>query len=145
MTLSKGEEIRLAVLLSIIDVGGSGTKRKVLDNIQDEKYLNLTPEDFKKIPIGESSEEPKWRNVLAWYRNGLKKEGYISNSKRNDWRITESGKDYFFTTANYRLKNLAMIERLANENKMTFILTRNFYEKVKALREINLKFDSGFN
>jgi hypothetical protein len=132
MSLCKGEEKKLAVLMSIIDIGGTGTKKNVLDNLQDKKYINLTKEDFKLRDIGESSVEPIWRNDLAFVRFELVKEGYVSNAKHNNWKISENGKLYFSNTAKCRLENLELIDRLAKEKKVNFILTRKFYENVES-------------
>lgn len=77
MKWNKEEDKRLAILLSIIDIGGYGTKAEVLNNIQDMGYLDITLEDLKMRPIGESSEEPIWRNDLAYIRQHLKTEGLI--------------------------------------------------------------------
>lgn len=88
MSLCKGEERDLVNLLSLMDLGGYGTKKEVLDNIQDKNYLQFTQDDLKLIPAGENSVEPKWRNDLAWDKDKLKKAGLINNSKKNDWRIT---------------------------------------------------------
>ncbi|MFZ3168719.1 MAG: winged helix-turn-helix domain-containing protein [Candidatus Methanoperedens sp.] len=90
----KEEENILALLLSIEDIGGCGTKKEVLDNIEGKKYLNFTQEDLDLIPIGESSEEPKWRNELAWIRYKLVLKECISNIKYNEWRITPKGISY---------------------------------------------------
>ena len=120
--ISKEEENRLVILVSIEDIGGYGTKKKVLDNIRDKKYLNLTPEDLKMIPIGESNNELKWRNKLAWVRRfPLVIEGYISNVKRNEWRITPKGISYLHETIAKIIKS-----KQSKFNRLTNV----FYDRI---------------
>lgn len=61
-------EKEYVVLISIIDVGGQGSKKQVLDNIDENKYINFSVEDLK---IKENRNEIKWRNDLAFIRKKL--------------------------------------------------------------------------
>ncbi|WP_413161569.1 winged helix-turn-helix domain-containing protein [Capilliphycus salinus ALCB114379] len=86
------KEKRFAVLLSIVDVGGSASKKVVLDNIESRQYINFSQEDLEKNY--NKRKEPQWWTKLAWARQDLVDEGYIDNAVIDQWRITEEGKQY---------------------------------------------------
>ena len=82
---------RLAVLVSIVDLGGNGTKKDVLDNLRDKNYIKIS-EDDKKIMGGRPEE--RWRNDFAFIRKHLVTERYIDDAEYNNWEITQQGKEY---------------------------------------------------
>ncbi len=86
-------EKEYVVLISIIDVGGQGSKKQVLDNIDENKYINFSVEDLK---IKENRNEIKWRNDLAFIRKKLQSKDYIDGSEKNNWKITNKGIYYLF-------------------------------------------------
>lgn len=126
------EENRLAILLSIIDIGDYGTKEDVLNNIQDKKYLNITPEDLKMRPIGESSEEPIWRNNLAFTRKHLVMDGFIDDSHWNEWRITQTGKAHFCSEVYDRLRELTKSNPL-KPLKLTYAFYREIKNRIRKI------------
>jgi predicted HNH restriction endonuclease len=86
------EEKRLLLLMGMISIGGGGTKPKVLDRIEKECWIKLKPHD---IEIMDSRNEIRWRNNLAFIRKHLVSDGYVSDSVRGEWRITEKGRIHF--------------------------------------------------
>ncbi|HEY0429264.1 MAG TPA: HNH endonuclease [Pyrinomonadaceae bacterium] len=84
-------EKRYLVLLSITELGGSATKKAVLDNILDKDYFDFTDNDLKKL---DSRAELTWRNDLAYIRDHLKSDGYIDGNEKNKWKITAEGTAY---------------------------------------------------
>lgn len=116
-------EKEYVVLISIVDIGGEGTKKQVLDNINEKKYINLSQEDLK---IKDNRNEVKWRNDLAFTRKQLQSKEYIDGSQKNNWKITSKGIEYL----------LILIERLINDkssisklNELSIVRASNYYEE----------------
>lgn len=91
--LTLSEERWLVLLFAIESLGGSGTKAKVLDWIDDQEIHIISDSETHIV----SSREPAWRNYLAWERNKLVERGAMANEQRNEWKITESGRAYLFS------------------------------------------------
>jgi len=90
--LSVEEEKRFVLLASVLDLGGSGTKKDILDGIQNRGYLKFNE---KQVSIMHSRNEPYWRNDIAFVRKHLVSHRYLSGAMFNDWQITEEGRSYF--------------------------------------------------
>jgi predicted HNH restriction endonuclease len=90
--MTSEKEKQLLLLLAMVDLGGGGTKRQVLDVIETQSWMTLTDDDQE---ILESRNEPKWRNSLAFERKHLVTRRYASDEVRGRWQITESGTEYF--------------------------------------------------
>jgi hypothetical protein len=90
--LTKNEERDFVTLLTIMDLGGSATKRNALDNIIRKEFLYLSEYDYEYLP---SRNEPRWENAIAYQRNSLKERGYINNKQNDKWEITDNGINYF--------------------------------------------------
>lgn len=84
-------EKEYTVLISIMDIGGEGTKGDVLNSIDRKGYLILSQEDLKEK---DNRKELKWRNDLAFTRKHLQSKGYIDGKIKDNWKITEKGKEY---------------------------------------------------
>ena len=91
--MTKSNEQKLIILLSINDLGGKGTKKEVLDNIDNKKFMNYSSNDLK---TKDNRNELVWRYTLAFVRKHLVQEGYINGAKKNLWEITNYGVDYLF-------------------------------------------------
>lgn len=86
------EERRFAVLLSIIDLGGSAKKQDVLDNLFKKEFIYIEHKSYFKI---QANGEVAWKNDLAWERKHLVDLGCIKNTTFGIWEITEKGKLMF--------------------------------------------------
>ncbi|QGU95454.1 hypothetical protein GOM49_10455 [Clostridium bovifaecis] len=115
--MSLQNEKKFAILMSIIDIGGNGTKKEVLDNINKNNYLYFTQEDLK---LKENRPEIHWRNDLAFIRKKLVVDKYIDDSEKNNWKITDKGKQYL----------IALSSKIIKDNKSNFKkLTENSIER----------------
>lgn len=85
-------EKQLALLVSILDRGGRGTKEAVLNHVESEGYLDL---DDRDCEIMLSRDEAVWRNNIAFSRHHLVLKGAMARYPRNNWAITEQGRQYF--------------------------------------------------
>ena len=106
MGITKEKEFIL--LLSILDLGGEGTKKEVLDNIEQRNFMIYEEDELQKK---HNRNEIKWRNDLAFTRKGLQSKGYIDGKVRNCWKVTTEGRMYFYKIAEeYRTTNLDCIK-----------------------------------
>lgn len=64
------------------------SKKRVLDFIEEENWINLSNDDLQ---IKNNRNEKVWRNDLAFIRKHLAIEGYFISNIKNDWSITSSG------------------------------------------------------
>ena len=71
--------------------GGKGRTREVQDEFWRCHQLRIPPEH--RVIIRDGKEE-KWRNVLDWSRNGLKKRGLLDMPQFGFWRISQAGQDW---------------------------------------------------
>lgn len=85
-------EKQVALITSILDLGGRGRKSDVLDNIERREYLRLFPDDLE---IKSNRNELVWRNDVAYTRHHLKLHGYVDGRIKNNWELTERGRKYF--------------------------------------------------
>jgi restriction system protein len=67
-------------------LGGSGTSREVIDTVV--KALKIPD---KELNVTLKNGSSKVENSIAWGRMYLVKAGYIDNSKRGVWSLTEKG------------------------------------------------------
>ncbi len=88
--MTREKEIRFLLLLSSAEIEGIPTKKKVLDQIYNEGWVDLTEED-EELMLNRN--EKMWKNSFAFVRKHLVMEGYFSNS-RNEWGITQNGRGY---------------------------------------------------
>jgi hypothetical protein len=58
---------------------------------KDKEYLHFSQEDLK---LKHNRNEIHWRNDLDFCRKKLVEDNYIDGSIKNNWRITEEGKQY---------------------------------------------------
>jgi predicted HNH restriction endonuclease len=93
MTITDEDEKRAALIMSLIDLNGSASKKKVLDNIYENKYIDFSPDDLKLM---KNRKEDKWRNDLAFVRKHLVLDKYMDGNQFDVWKLTESGREYFY-------------------------------------------------
>jgi len=83
----------LPILEVLIEMGGKGRMRNVLDRVFDKIEDQLKPKDFEKLPSGTAI---RWKNRAAWERQRLKSEGYLEKgSPRGIWEITDKGRGLY--------------------------------------------------
>ncbi|MDZ4779604.1 MAG: winged helix-turn-helix domain-containing protein [Planctomycetia bacterium] len=91
MQLRKEDEHRLALLAALLHIGGSGTKKEVLDAVADLELMKLTN---RQKELKHNRPEVVWRNELAYTKHHLSLEGCCAKGTRNLWAITDSGREY---------------------------------------------------
>lgn len=80
------------ILESLVELGGGGKVKEVLEIVYDKMKNRLTPADLETVPSGR---EKRWSNHIKWERFALKREGYLkSDSPRGVWEISEKGRKY---------------------------------------------------
>ena len=87
------DEYGLPILESLIEMGGSGRMKNVLNRVLGKMKNKLKPKDYDKLSSGT---EIRWKNAAAWERNKLKVEGHLKkDSPRGIWEITEEGRKFY--------------------------------------------------
>ena len=87
------------------------TRSDFLERLTDG--FSLTDDDLlEMLPSGL---EPRMKNRTDWAMTYLKKAGLINNPKRNQWEITQSGRDYL--TAHQGTIKLGELKKLWPESK----------------------------
>ena len=83
----------LPILEALIEMGGSGRMRDVLDRVFIKIKNQLKPKDIEKLPSGTAI---RWKNKAQWERQRLKSEGYLKkDSPHGIWEITDEGKKLY--------------------------------------------------
>jgi hypothetical protein len=88
--LSLEEEKQLVVLLAVSELGGAAPKRRVLDHIDANGWLELDDRDRE---IMRSRNEARWRNDVAFTRHHLVLADHLSGFERDRWAITPRGRE----------------------------------------------------
>lgn len=92
------DEKRLVLLAAIIRLGGSGSKKQVLDEVEHADLMKFSPHDLQ---FRRTRRELNWRNDLAYIKDHLTNEGHLSSAQWNTWAITEKGKVHFASLASH--------------------------------------------
>ena len=89
MTLPTVPETYPAILRVLDRLGGESTLREVLPLVTDE-FPEMTPED---AALTREQGGSLWKNRVEWGRMHLVRVGYIDNSQRGVWALTEAGRE----------------------------------------------------
>src|SRR5664279_1069320 len=77
------------ILLSVSELGGSGSISEINDAvIKRQRYS-----DAQQAVLHNDGPQTKIDYRLAWARSGLKLAGFLINSSRGIWSLTEAGDD----------------------------------------------------
>ena len=87
-------EKRFLLLFSSFLQKNLATKSAVLDFIEEQDWIVLSEEDLKNR---KNRNELIWRNDLAYVRKHLAMEGLFVSNERNNWSITDAGKEYLLS------------------------------------------------
>jgi len=83
---------RLPLLKSLVEMGGRGRTRLVLDRVGEMMASKLN--DFDRAFLA-NGREIRWRNAVCWERNECVKEGLLKRgSPKGIWEISERGRQY---------------------------------------------------
>jgi hypothetical protein len=94
--LNKGKRtpddgFRLPLLLSLIELGGSGFLQEVTDLVGEKMRGKLNEYDLQPLPSDPNLR--RWRNTVAWLRFTMVEEGLLRNdSPRGTWEISDAGR-----------------------------------------------------
>ena len=89
MPLPTVTETYPAILRVLHRLGGASTLREVLPLVTDE-FPDITPED---VALTRKKGDSLWKNRVEWGRMHLVRVGYIDNSRRGVWALTDAGRE----------------------------------------------------
>lgn len=130
--MNKEQQNRFLLLFAIKQLNNNSSKNEVLNYLLENDLIQLNENDFQIL--GTRNEE-KWRNELAFVRSHLVKEGFLSNSNRDRWEITQLGDTYFeklfhqFSTTQSTLRiNKEVFDNFKSENRNVINDQREIYK-----------------
>lgn len=83
----------IPLLETLIEMGGSGKAKDVVDKIGEKMKHKLTDSDRERL---KTRAVLRWRNTAEWARNTLKEKGLLKgDSPRGIWEISEKGRKYY--------------------------------------------------
>lgn len=88
MSIPLYKNLSTTVLQALKNLGGSASIKNIESTSAD--LLNLTEEERTVIHKGNQT---KLHSRLTWARYSLKIKGYIENIDKNNYTLTEKGKD----------------------------------------------------
>jgi len=116
--MNQQEQKWLVILHSLIESDGGGKRHQVLHHIQENSYWYKNDDNDTNR---KSRNEKAWRNDFSYERQHLVDRGYMQKGIRGIWKITESGRIYFYT----------LIEKSKNlEPGEDVLYTAFFYQKL---------------
>ena len=87
------EAFHTPILKALIDLGGTGRVKEVLDRVEELMSDQLNKYDYETLPSNPN--ELRWRNNAQWARWRLVQNGYLaSDSPRGVWEITDAGRQF---------------------------------------------------
>lgn len=82
-----------AILESLVEMGGSGKTKEVLDRVGEKMKGTLKPLDYDVLPSDGKS--IRWRNSAQWARNTMVNEdGRMKKTKNGIWEISDRGRKW---------------------------------------------------
>ncbi|MFN4319845.1 MAG: winged helix-turn-helix domain-containing protein [Aquificaceae bacterium] len=89
---TKEKEYIIPILESLVELGGSGSRKEVLQKVEEKMKGRFTAADCEKFP---SNSEEAWRVYASRCRERLVEKGLLSKSSpKGIWEITEKGRNY---------------------------------------------------
>ena len=89
MPLPTVPETYPAILRVLLRLGGAGRLREVLPLVTEE-FPEIAPED---VALTRKQGGSLWKNRVEWGRMHLVRVGYIDNSQRGVWALTDAGRE----------------------------------------------------
>ncbi|MGV8058286.1 MAG: HNH endonuclease [Smithellaceae bacterium] len=99
--MTSEDEKQLILLSAVLRLGGQGSKKQVLDEVERANLIKLSPSELEFM---KSRREITWRNDLAYVRKHLVAHGYFLDGTWDKWSITDKGKKHFQYLASKALK-----------------------------------------
>lgn len=88
--MTQAEQMKLVLLYAMDELGGGGTRRQVLQHINDSRYWYKN--DANDTAGTTRPSESKWRNNFSYERQHLVTDGCMKSGGGGNWSITEKGK-----------------------------------------------------
>ncbi len=90
------ESFYVPILKTLVDLGGDGKVREVVNEVGNRLRNILKDVDYKPLPS--KPDQLRWENAVRWARNEMVNSGLLkSKSPRGIWEISEKGRKYLNT------------------------------------------------
>ena len=91
MSLPNYESIEEPLLVLLYRRGGRNYEMRTADTYKPlAKYFKLTFSDMEQT-VSPTDPNPRWNNMVRWAREQLRKRGYLGDSPRGVWRLSDDG------------------------------------------------------
>lgn len=81
------------ILLALVEMGGSGKTRHVLDRVGEKMKHILKPIDYEVLPS--DGKTIRWRNSAQWARDKMSnKDGRMTERNDGIWEISDKGRKW---------------------------------------------------
>lgn len=129
------DQLMQPLLNALINLGGSGSVSEIY-----EKVVELEKFDDKTLSIlqnPEKSSQTKIEYRLAWARTYLKKAGYLENSSRGVWSLTEKARQEKKINKDKIVAYVRSLNEVntQNKNKLIIAKTDELPEEISIWRE----------
>lgn len=129
------DQLMQPLLNALISLGGSGSVSEIY-----EKVVELEKFDDKTLSIlqnPEKSSQTKIEYRLAWARTYLKKAGYLENSSRGVWSLTEKARQEKKINKDQIVAYVRSLNEVntQNKNKLTIAKADELPEEISIWRE----------
>lgn len=95
----KYSELHIPLLAELVQRGGQSAPsaknengKTIYEALAD--YFNLSQEARNEKIDDAGIARSKWKNIVRWARNDLRKLGYLTSPRHGIWAITSNGQDY---------------------------------------------------
>lgn len=90
-----GDAFRIPILKALLELGGSGQVRDVLEKVEEQFGDTLNEVDYEALPS--NANVTRWENTAQWCRYSMVKEGLLrDDSPRGVWEISDEGRKHLF-------------------------------------------------
>lgn len=85
-------EYRVSILEALLEMGGKGRVKDILEKVEIKMKDKLTKVDYEKLPSGAYV---RWKNRAMWARLNMIHDGLLKkDSPRGIWEITDKGQEW---------------------------------------------------
>ncbi len=94
---TREEEYEIPILEALVELGGKGEVRDVLDRVYEKMKdkLNEYDKEILRGSSGRRGNQTRWRNTALWAIHSMYKKGLLKRVKRGVLEIIEEGRKYY--------------------------------------------------
>lgn len=111
------DDLMLPLLNALKNLGGSGSIEEIYTKVVEQE--NFSDEVLSQFHDKDKSSQTEIGYRLAWARTYLKKYGFLENSSRGVWALTEKAKFDSYFNPNEVVSFVRALDRVEPQTKKT--------------------------